>query len=185
VGVFLVKFVIIIPSFIMVLKHLHAPPSFSMWEGGWGICFWSKSIGNTLRFCRWYFLILRLCFILCKFQYWSLTILSFCVFVILSLCAIPSWCIIIFYLYMQYLHCLRDNLHRFLFYFFDFKCGCPSPVTIESVHWAKHGTKFACRVDGCDASYIPKHNLVRHLWVRHNVTMESNKLKHPSTQKEG
>jgi len=30
----------------------HLP--FSMWEGGWGIVFWSKSISNTLRFCKWY-----------------------------------------------------------------------------------------------------------------------------------
>jgi hypothetical protein len=36
-------------------------------------------------------------------------------------------------------------------------------VAIEGVHWAKDGPKFACRVDGYDASYTAKYNLVRHL----------------------
>jgi hypothetical protein len=32
-----------------------ASPTFSMWEGGWGIFFLSKSLGNTLKLCRWYY----------------------------------------------------------------------------------------------------------------------------------
>jgi hypothetical protein len=39
----------------------------------------------------------------------------------------------------------------------------PPPVSIEGVHWARDGTKWACRVGGCDASYITKYNLVQHL----------------------
>ncbi len=49
VGFFFVKFVIVIPFLLMVLKPLVAPPSFSMWKGGWGIFFLSKFIGNTFR----------------------------------------------------------------------------------------------------------------------------------------
>ncbi len=58
-------------------------------------------------------------------------------------------------------------------------------VAIEGVHWAKDGPKFACNVNGCDASYTIKYNLVRHLWARHNVTMELGKPKHPSSRKHG
>jgi hypothetical protein len=36
----------------------------------------------------------------------------------------------------------------------------PLMVAIEGVHWAKDGPKFACNVDGCDASYMAKDNLV-------------------------
>jgi hypothetical protein len=36
-------------------------------------------------------------------------------------------------------------------------------VFIEGVHWARDGIKCACNVDGCDASYITKYNLVQHL----------------------
>ncbi len=58
-------------------------------------------------------------------------------------------------------------------------------VTIEGVHRAKDGPKFAYRVVGCDASYTAKYNLVRHLRACHNVTMEPNKLGCPSIQEEG
>jgi hypothetical protein len=56
------------------------------------------------------------------------------------------------------------------------------PVAIEGVHWAKDGPKFVYKVDGCDALYITKYNLVQHLQVHNNVTMESSKLGHPSTR---
>jgi hypothetical protein len=39
----------------------------------------------------------------------------------------------------------------------------PFAVFIEGVHWARDGIKCACNVDGCDASYITKYNLVQHL----------------------
>jgi hypothetical protein len=52
----------------------------------------------------------------------------------------------------------------------------PPLVTIEGVHWARDGPEFAYRVDGCDASYIAKYNLVRHLWAHHKVVMETGKL---------
>ncbi len=57
----------------------------------------------------------------------------------------------------------------------------PPPVAIEGVHWAKDGPKFACSIDGCDASSIVKYNLVCHLQVCHNVTMELGKPRCPST----
>ncbi len=56
----------------------------------------------------------------------------------------------------------------------------PPPVAIEGVHWAKDRPKFVCKVDGCDASYIVKYNLVQHLQAHHNVTMEPSKPRHPS-----
>jgi hypothetical protein len=58
-------------------------------------------------------------------------------------------------------------------------------VAIEGVHWARDGPKFACRVDGYDASYMAKYNLVRHLQVSHNVVMELGKHGCPSTWEEG
>ncbi len=61
----------------------------------------------------------------------------------------------------------------------------PPLVAIEGVHWAKDGPKFACRVDGCNASYMVKYNLVRHLQTHHNVIMEAGKPEHPSTKEEG
>jgi len=36
-------------------------------------------------------------------------------------------------------------------------------IAIEGVHWARNGPKFACKVDGCNASYMAKYNLVKHL----------------------
>jgi len=56
----------------------------------------------------------------------------------------------------------------------------PPPIAIEGVHWARDGPKFAYRVDGCDASYIAKYNLVWHFQAHHNVTMEPRKFERPS-----
>ncbi len=55
-------------------------------------------------------------------------------------------------------------------------------VAKKGVHWAKDGPKFVCKVDGCDASYTTKYNLVWHLRTCHNVTTELGKPGHPSTQ---
>jgi hypothetical protein len=60
----------------------------------------------------------------------------------------------------------------------------PPLVTIENVHWARDGPKFACRIDGRDASYIAKYNLIQYLRAHYNATMEPTKLGCPSTQKE-
>jgi len=49
-------------------------------------------------------------------------------------------------------------------------------VTIEGVHRAKDGPKFACRVNGCNASYTTKYNLVWHLRAHNIVTMEPKSL---------
>jgi hypothetical protein len=46
--------------------------SFSMWEGGWGICYWFNSLGNTSRLYRWF--AFRVSFIFYKFEHWVLTI---------------------------------------------------------------------------------------------------------------
>jgi hypothetical protein len=54
------------------------------------------------------------------------------------------------------------------------------PIAIKGVHWARDGPKFVCKVDGCNA-YTTEYNLVWHLWARHNVRMELDKLGHPST----
>jgi hypothetical protein len=59
------------------------------------------------------------------------------------------------------------------------------PIAIEGVHWAKDGLKFACNIDGCNASYMAKYNLVWHLQARHNVTMEPCKPRRPSIQEWG
>ncbi len=61
----------------------------------------------------------------------------------------------------------------------------PPLNALNGVHWARDGPKFACRVDGCDASYTANYNLVRHLHAHHNVVMEPGNPKHPSTWEEG
>ncbi len=46
--------------------------------------------------------------------------------------------------------------------------------------------KFVYKVDGCDALYIAKYNLVQHLHAHHNVTMEAGKLaERPSIWEQG
>jgi hypothetical protein len=67
-----------------------------------------------------------------------------------------------------------------------FKCGALPPIAIKGVaplliaikgvHWARDGPKFFYKVDGCDASYIAKYNLIQHSHAHHNVTMEAGKL---------
>jgi uncharacterized membrane protein len=37
------------------------------------------------------------------------------------------------------------------------------PIALECVHWARDGPKFSYKVDGCNASYMVKYNLVQHL----------------------
>jgi hypothetical protein len=61
----------------------------------------------------------------------------------------------------------------------------PPQVAIEGVPWAKDGAKCFCRINGCDALYIAKYNLVQCLQTCHNVTMELGKPKHPFIHKQG
>ncbi len=61
----------------------------------------------------------------------------------------------------------------------------PPPIGIKGVHWLKDGPKFACRVDGCDASCTTKYNLVWHLRAHHNVVMDPCQPGCPSTREEG
>jgi len=72
------------------------------------------------------------------------------------------------------------------FYVFVLDMVALVPIAIEGVHWAKdRWPKFTCDVDGCDASYTTKYNLVRHLQVCHNVTMQLSKPKCPCIQEHG
>jgi hypothetical protein len=59
------------------------------------------------------------------------------------------------------------------------------PIAIEDVQWARDGPKFACKGDGCNASYMAKYNSIQHLQVCHNVVMELGKPGCPSTREEG
>jgi hypothetical protein len=61
----------------------------------------------------------------------------------------------------------------------------PPPIALKFVHWARCGPKFAYKIDGCDASYTAKYNLIQHLWTHHNLFMESDKPERPSTWEEG
>jgi hypothetical protein len=96
---FFVKFVIEIPSIIMVLKPLHAPPSFSVWECGRGIFFWSKFIGSTFRLCILLFL----------------EFVSFYANFNTGIQLYPHLVFLFFYLFVQYLH--------LVFYYFFFMCN--------------------------------------------------------------
>jgi hypothetical protein len=73
----------------------------------------------------------------------------------------------------------------FVFVFLVSNVVAPPAIAIKGVHWTRDGPKFACRVDGCDASYSTKYSLVRHLWAHHNVVMELNKPGCPSIWEEG
>jgi hypothetical protein len=71
-----------------------------------------------------------------------------------------------------------------LYLFFILVVVARPPIAIEGVHWVKDEPKFVYKVDGCDASYIAKYNLVWHLRAHHNVTMELGKPRCPSIQEE-
>ncbi len=93
-----------------------------------------------------------------------------------------------FYLSMQYLHHVHNfnpkyyfSHYVFFFVFLVLNVVAPPPVAMKGVHWAKDGPKLFCSVDGCNVSYIVKYNLVWHLQVHHNVTMEPGKPICPST----
>jgi len=77
------------------------------------------------------------------------------------------------------------TLYFYAYVFLVSNVVAPPIVAIEGVHWAKDGPKFSCSVNGRDAFYMIKCNLVQHLQVRHNVTMESGKLKRPSIWEQG
>ncbi len=49
----------------------------------------------------------------------------------------------------------------------------PLVVAMEGVHWARDGPKFACRVDGYDAFYAAKYNLVQHLWLWSSINSDT------------
>ncbi len=51
----------------------------------------------------------------------------------------------------------------FILFFLVSDVVAPPPIAIEGVNWTGDGPKFAYRVDGCDASYTTKYNLVQHL----------------------
>jgi len=58
-------------------------------------------------------------------------------------------------------------------------------VALEGVHWARDGPKFACKVNGCDASYIPNYNFVRHLRHATMWLWKPSKFRRPFTREEG
>jgi hypothetical protein len=66
-----------------------------------------------------------------------------------------------------------------LLYFFSVSAVVSPPLVAIGVHWARDGPKFVYMVDGCNALYIAKYNLVRHLQALHNVTMEPGKPRRP------
>jgi hypothetical protein len=96
---FFVEFVNEILSIIMVLKPLHAPPSFFMWECGRGIFFLSKFIGSTFRLCI--LLFLEFASFYANFNT-GIQLYAHLVF-------------LFFYLFVQYLH--------LVFYYFFFMCN--------------------------------------------------------------
>jgi hypothetical protein len=56
------------------------------------------------------------------------------------------------------------NSHQVLcFCYLVSEAVAPPLVALKGVHWARDGTKFVCRVDGCNMT--TKYNLVCHLWA--------------------
>jgi hypothetical protein len=70
----------------------------------------------------------------------------------------------------------------FLLFWFSKVVAFPL-VALEVINWAKDGTTFVCRVDGCNVT--TKYNLICHLWAHHNAIMELGKPKCLSTWEEG
>jgi hypothetical protein len=94
---------------------------------------------------------------------------------------------------MQYPHHLGDNLHAninfhirfFVFVILVSSVVTPPLVTLEAIHWARDGSIFVCRIDGCDASYWPNttwYGIFGHatIWL-----WSWTSPKHPSTREEG
>jgi uncharacterized membrane protein len=79
-------------------------------------------------------------------------------FNLLSICAIPSS-----YKGINFIHNVNFHIKFFVFVILVLDMVALPPIALKSVHWARDGPKFACRVDGCDASYTVKYNLVQHL----------------------
>jgi len=98
----------------------------------------------------------------------------------------PHLVFLFFYLSMQYLHhvlifylsiqyqiivkgitFIHNHIRSFVFVFLISNVVALPSIDPKGIHWAKDGPNFACRVDGCDASYTAKDNLVRHLWMCH------------------
>ncbi len=86
--------------------------------------------------------------------------------------------VLIFYLSIQYqiivkgitfIHNINCHIRSFVFVFLISNAVAPPLIAPKGIHWAKDGPNFACRVDGCDASYTTKDNLVRHLWTCHTL----------------
>jgi hypothetical protein len=82
---------------------------------------------------------------------------------------------------MTFNYNVNSHIRFIIFIFLVSDVVAPPLVAIKGVHWAKDVPKFVFMVDGCDASYIAKYNLVWHLSAHHNVTMELGKPKCPST----
>jgi hypothetical protein len=95
---------------------------------------------------------------------------------------------LIFYIWSKYPHCAKItfiqivNFHiRFIvFVFLVSDVVAPPLIVIKSVHWARDGPNFVCKVDECNASYTSKYNLVWHLRACHNVTLKSAKSERSS-----
>jgi hypothetical protein len=75
---------------------------------------------------------------------------------------------LIFYLQWQYLHHVEitfiqnvnSHIRFIVFVFLVLDVIAPFPIAIKGIHWARDGPKFVCRVDGCNALYTTKYNLV-------------------------
>ncbi len=84
-------------------------------------------------------------------------------FNILSIIVIP------YHVEINFIYNVNSHIRFIVFGFLVSNVVAFPPIAIEGVHWARDGPKFVCRVDGCNASYIAKYNLV--------LTMEPSKPK--------
>ncbi len=82
---------------------------------------------------------------------------------------------------ITFIHNITSHVRFYVFVFLVSNVVTPLLVGIEGVQWAKDGSKFVYSVDGCNASYMAKYNLVWHLQACHNVAMEPSKPEHPPT----
>ncbi len=81
---------------------------------------------------------------------------------------------------ITFIYNVNSHIRFIIFIYLVLDVVAPPLVAIKGVHRTKDEPKFVFMVHGCDASYIAKYNLVRHLSAHHYVTTKLGKPKCPS-----
>jgi hypothetical protein len=92
---------------------------------------------------------------------------------------------------VQYLHLLDNLLRHFeLFLYCSLFCWFNSTnvshgVAKEGMTWEKDGHRFIYNIEACNASYLAKYLLVKHLHQKHDIFIDLRKFGCPSIEQKG